>query len=291
MRHHVAQRDLRLAVRRELGPPAGDGRVELEHAALDQPRDTRRGDALGGGEHDRERVLLPRPPAPASAQAAPEIDDGRAAAQHAYRRAHLAVRFEVAREGVAHGLEARRDPAADLRLHRRSDIAPQARRYSRSDLTPRSVPLPLSPSARRANVGSPSERRCVGSDRRGPRCPPRRRARLTAPHTPPVHLQALAREGALRLLHRAARQEDPRRAPQGRHACWCRRRSTTRTAPSRSREMVEVGQAGVVRSWTWVTRPREKQPLKTAVRLRADPARRRRRRRCSTRSTPAPRRR
>ena len=26
-------------------------------------------------------------------------------------------------------------------------------------------------------------------------------------------------------------------------------------------EMVEVGQAGVVRSWTWVTRPREKHPL------------------------------
>lgn len=32
------------------------------------------------------------------------------------------------------------------------------------------------------------------------------------------------------------------------------------TAESLS-EMVEVGQAGVVRSWTWVTRPREKQPL------------------------------
>jgi uncharacterized OB-fold protein len=27
-------------------------------------------------------------------------------------------------------------------------------------------------------------------------------------------------------------------------------------------EMVEVGQAGVVRSWSWVARPREKQPLK-----------------------------
>ena len=33
------------------------------------------------------------------------------------------------------------------------------------------------------------------------------------------------------------------------------------TAESLS-EMVEVGQAGVVRSWTWVARPREKQPLK-----------------------------
>jgi uncharacterized OB-fold protein len=34
------------------------------------------------------------------------------------------------------------------------------------------------------------------------------------------------------------------------------------TAESLS-QMVEVGQAGVVRSWTWVPRPREKQPLKT----------------------------
>lgn len=34
------------------------------------------------------------------------------------------------------------------------------------------------------------------------------------------------------------------------------------TAESLS-ELVEVGQAGVVRSWTWVARPREKQPLKT----------------------------
>jgi uncharacterized OB-fold protein len=32
------------------------------------------------------------------------------------------------------------------------------------------------------------------------------------------------------------------------------------TAESLS-EMVEVGQAGVVRSWSWVSRPREKQPL------------------------------
>jgi uncharacterized OB-fold protein len=32
------------------------------------------------------------------------------------------------------------------------------------------------------------------------------------------------------------------------------------TAESLS-EMVEVGQAGVVRSWSWVARPREKQPL------------------------------
>jgi uncharacterized OB-fold protein len=32
------------------------------------------------------------------------------------------------------------------------------------------------------------------------------------------------------------------------------------TAESLS-EMVEVGQAGVVRSWSWVPRPREKQPL------------------------------
>ena len=29
-------------------------------------------------------------------------------------------------------------------------------------------------------------------------------------------------------------------------------------------ELVEVGQAGVVRSWTWVARPREKQPLQHA---------------------------
>lgn len=34
------------------------------------------------------------------------------------------------------------------------------------------------------------------------------------------------------------------------------------TAESLS-EMVEVGQAGVVRSWSWVAQPREKQPLKT----------------------------
>ena len=41
-------------------------------------------------------------------------------------------------------------------------------------------------------------------------------------------------------------------------------------------ELVPVADTGVVTSWAWVHRPRAKQPLGEALRLRADPARRRR---------------
>ena len=52
-------------------------------------------------------------------------------------------------------------------------------------------------------------------------------------------------------------------------------------------ELVEVGPGGVVDTWAWVRQPMPKHPLQRPVRLGAGPARRRRHRRSSRRSTPA----
>ena len=52
-------------------------------------------------------------------------------------------------------------------------------------------------------------------------------------------------------------------------------------------EMVEVGPAGTVTTWAWVRQPGGEGAARPALRLGADPARRRRHRRCSVPSTPA----
>jgi hypothetical protein len=56
----LADRDALLAVLRELGPVARDGRVVVEVASRVGDRDRHRGDALGGGMDDDHRVFFPR---------------------------------------------------------------------------------------------------------------------------------------------------------------------------------------------------------------------------------------
>ena len=63
-----AHRDVRLAGGLELGPVGGDRRVDVELAALGQEVGARRRGALGGGEHELQRVLGVRAcPCPRSA--------------------------------------------------------------------------------------------------------------------------------------------------------------------------------------------------------------------------------
>ena len=64
MGEHVAQRDVGLAVGRELGPVARDRRIEIELSAFDQRVNAGGGHALGGGEDEHQRVRGPLPPGP-----------------------------------------------------------------------------------------------------------------------------------------------------------------------------------------------------------------------------------
>ncbi len=108
-----ANGDVALAVRGELGPVAGDRRVEVELAALHQPVDAHGRDALGGGEHERDGVALPGARLVAVGEPAPEVDHRLALEVDAARRPHLVVLGEVALEGVPDPLEAGRYVSTD----------------------------------------------------------------------------------------------------------------------------------------------------------------------------------
>jgi hypothetical protein len=112
-----AHGDVGLAVRRELGPVAGDRRVEIEEPTLDEPEDARRRDALRRRKDERERVLHPRPPGGAIGEPAPEIHDEPPAMVDRACRAHVAVAGEVLGERVAHFRETWLEGAVDLDRH------------------------------------------------------------------------------------------------------------------------------------------------------------------------------
>ena len=102
----------------------------------------------------------------------------------------------------------------------------------------------------------------------------------------PVPVQAIARAGDRGVHDRADRPADHRH-PQRRPRDRARRSSGIPTpAQELAHDFVDVGPAGTVESWTWVATPTVAAPARPAVRLRADPARRRRHRRSCTRSTP-----
>jgi len=121
MAQHPAHRDLALAVGSELRPIAGHRRIEVDRAALGQPQQTRRGDALGGREDEVERVLAPRPPGLAVGPAAPQIDHRLVVPVDGTGGTDLAEALEARREHLAHGGEPRLHFAADHPIiHRRT---------------------------------------------------------------------------------------------------------------------------------------------------------------------------
>ena len=95
MRQHRAERDVRLAVGRELGPELRDRVVGVEIPALDQQVGADRGRALRGGEDERRRVLAPAPAARDVRHPAPDVDDGTPVDVEAAGRTDIAVSFEV----------------------------------------------------------------------------------------------------------------------------------------------------------------------------------------------------
>ena len=118
MRQQVAHRQARLARLGELGPVAGDRRVQIEQPGVDQAEGADRADRLADRVEIDDRVALPAPRPRRIGVAAPEIDDGPAVDVDRERRAHLEARHERLGKGVAHGLEG---PVA-LSFHDRAAI-------------------------------------------------------------------------------------------------------------------------------------------------------------------------
>jgi hypothetical protein len=90
----------RLAVGGELRPIAGDRRVEVDEAAVDQHVDTGRGDALADRHAIADRVLEPALRAGGVAITAPEVDDRLAADRDRDRCANLFAKHEILGEGL-----------------------------------------------------------------------------------------------------------------------------------------------------------------------------------------------
>jgi len=128
MRQQPADRDVRLAPGRELGPVAGRRLVEIQLAPLREQVRADRGGGLGGRVHELERVRSPGAARRGVGQAAPQVDHLAAAVVHADRRPHVTVPLEVAAERVPDPFEARRHLTAGCH-HRNSSPsnAPDAR--------------------------------------------------------------------------------------------------------------------------------------------------------------------
>ena len=100
-------RDASLAVRRELGPVAGDRSIEIEPTLPDELVGADREDALGHGEDDGRRVLHPRSAVSLVRDAAPQIDDLSSADVENDRGTAFPALCEVRAEGVGDGSESR----------------------------------------------------------------------------------------------------------------------------------------------------------------------------------------
>ncbi len=108
-----AERDGALAASGELRPVGRDGRVQVQHAALDEKVDRGRRQPLRRREEELDRVLLPEPPSLEVREPGPQVDHRLAVPVDGACGAHVAVAVEVRREGVADVREAARDPAVD----------------------------------------------------------------------------------------------------------------------------------------------------------------------------------
>ena len=113
----VANRQLRLARGRELGPVLGDGGVDVEPSLLDQAMGAERGQALGRREDIDQRVAVPLALTLGGVPAAPEVDDRLAVQVDGDSRADVAVRLEVLGERRADVVESRFGPAVDRSGH------------------------------------------------------------------------------------------------------------------------------------------------------------------------------
>jgi hypothetical protein len=99
MGQQVADGHPLLAARAELGPVGRDRLVVGERAALGEPVDDGRGDALGGREAQRERPRRPRPRVRAVGPARAQVEDGLAADPHDERAAPAAAAHQPAERG------------------------------------------------------------------------------------------------------------------------------------------------------------------------------------------------
>ena len=102
----VAYLDLVLAGGAELRPVPGDGRMEVQLAAIGQHQRAQGDHGLGGREDVDERVALPRPGARRILVAAPDVDNRLAIDEDRHRRTDVEALVDVAPEGLGHGAEA-----------------------------------------------------------------------------------------------------------------------------------------------------------------------------------------
>jgi hypothetical protein len=104
MRQHLGDRRLAGA---ELRPVAAERIVERQLPPLDQQQDARRREPLGPGEHQLDRVPIPRPSGVPIRRPTPQVDDQFTVLVRREGRAELTSFGEVPRERLGHTLESR----------------------------------------------------------------------------------------------------------------------------------------------------------------------------------------
>ena len=106
MRQRPLHRDVRLAVRRELGPELGDRRIRIEPTLLDELIRADGYGAFGTRGHEDERVAFPHALGRIDlGHTAPEVDNRFTVDVHGARGTDLALLCEVGRECLRDALE------------------------------------------------------------------------------------------------------------------------------------------------------------------------------------------
>ena len=134
VRQHPPERYLAFALGGELGPVAGHGSLEIEHAPLDEEVHTGGRDPLGGGEHELQGVCIPWSAAVSVCQPSPQVHDRATPVVDAHGRADVAVLSEVRGERISDRLERWIAPPVhlDRRTHRAEPTRPTSGRWSGS---------------------------------------------------------------------------------------------------------------------------------------------------------------
>ena len=104
----MADLDALLAALRELGPVAGDGRVQVELASVGQHQGAQRRHGLGRRPDVDDRVALPRLRARLVDMAAPDVDDELAVVHDRHAGADVGPGVDVRRQHVVHAFVTRR---------------------------------------------------------------------------------------------------------------------------------------------------------------------------------------
>lgn len=159
-----AHRDVRLALLCELRPVAGDRRVQVELAPVDQKMRAQRGHPLGRRVHVHQRIALPRARARVVwflRVAAPQVDDEITVDRRGDGRPQLAALGEIALELLAYALESGGAGAMDAHGHDSPrSLCPADPRHPRAW-------LPLAPSVVTGVARSPATGRhlCLAHQR------------------------------------------------------------------------------------------------------------------------------